>query len=147
MTELTTKTGSLIWYDGFSLAERVDRQTFFPNNALLLSENVIIPKANILQINKLGADVIGVGMKLNRNLTLAFTNVSGNGSYRVITSDDGINWDDVEMPRKKYQADANGKIYFMTNHFSYFALLSDVALIAPPSCSITISPSTVTNGS
>ncbi len=86
-------------------------------------------------------------MKLNQNVQLAFTNIMNSGSYRVITSDDGMSWSDVEFPGKTYQKDANNSISFPTNHFSYFALLSDLAVVPLPNCSMSISPATITNGS
>ncbi len=116
------------------------------DSALLIAENRNVPKSNIVQLNKIGADRIGVGMKLNKNVQLAFTNIMNSGSYRVITSDDGINWSDVEGTGQMYQPDFQRKISFQTDHFSYFALLADAPVTTPPTCSMNISPSNVQNG-
>ncbi len=105
-----------------------------------------IPRSNILRINKIGPDVRGIGLKLSQPVMLSFTNLTGSEKYRVITSEDGIIWNDVEQSGKLYQADKNGEITFQTNHFSYFALLADVPVVTPPNCSMTFTPTTIQNG-
>lgn len=145
-TGLTSRTPGMVWYWWFILWEKINRDTFWPTNALLTSENQLIPVANIAQVNKIGPDVIGMGMKLNQKLTLSFTNLSWSGKYRVISSQDGITWSDVEGTGQMYQPDFQGKISFQTDHFSYFALLADAPVTTPPTCSMNISPSSVQNG-
>jgi hypothetical protein len=86
-------------------------------------------------------------MKLNQNIMLRFVSVPTSDVYRVISSEDGIHWSDVEMPGKEYTRDQSGSISVSTNHLSYFALLSNTVTLPPPSCTLSATPTTLYNGS
>ena len=47
---------------------------------------------------KLGADVRGVGMKLNQSVGIEFSGLPVGEQYRAISSQDGVTWSDVELP-------------------------------------------------
>ena len=86
-------------------------------------------------------------MKLNQNIILRFVSVPTIDPYRVISSEDGIHWSDVEMSGREYVRDQSGTISVSTNHLSYFALLSNTSTLPPPSCTLIATPSTLYNGS
>lgn len=91
-------------------------------------------------------------MLLNQSIGLEFSGLKTADSYRIITSEDGITWTDLEMPNKEYIVSASGSIYAETNHFSYFALLNSLAVVNPPplplpSCTIDASVQNIQNGS
>lgn len=46
---------------------------------------------NVEKMVKIGADTLGVGMELNRPITVSVP-ATANQRYRVITSEDGLNW-------------------------------------------------------
>lgn len=146
VTELTSSSGNLIWNGGFILGERMNRDYFIPSNARIISDGTPVQKERVRSLMKIGADKLGVGMKLNQNVEIEFTNIEPNTGYRAITSEDGIHWSDMEAPGKEYQADGSGSILVPTDHFSYFALLGSTPTQAPPTCTMDLNPTTATNG-
>lgn len=98
---------------------------------------------NVAKIVKVGADTLGVGMELDRSVVLSFAGVAPSSEFRILRSEDGINW--VNQSVSNVFSDANGRLAFLTDSFSYFAAVS----IAPPpvpTCSVSASPTSVTNG-
>ncbi|GAB0174409.1 MAG: hypothetical protein HHAS10_02880 [Candidatus Altimarinota bacterium] len=147
VTDLTTTSGSLAWKGGFILGEKVDRDLFIPDNATIVSENKILQRESIISLIKIGADVRGIGMNLNQPIGLEFRSLIPKENYRVLTSQDGISWDDVESG-KSYTGSTNGSIYVETSHFSYFAVvLANGIIESIPTCTISASPVSVFNGS
>lgn len=141
VTGVTYFSGSTTWRGGFILGEKIEKDLFLPETAILVDDNRTLPRQNVSQIMKLGADRRGVGMQLNQSLGLEFTGLTPGLEYRVISSEDGIRWSDIELSGKKYSVDVSGSIIVMTNHFSYFALLSTANIIeAPPTCIISANP-------
>lgn len=84
-------------------------------------------------------------MKLNQNFILRFLSVPTDDAYRIISSEDGIQWTDVESPGKEYIRDQSGTISVPVGHLTYFALLSNTITLPPPTCTISVSPSTLYN--
>lgn len=96
VTELTSYSGNLSWNGGFILGELINRDLFVPSYAILHPENILLDRSRIARIIKFGADTLGIGMKLSRSMQIEFTGVPTTEKYRVITSEDGINWSDLE---------------------------------------------------
>lgn len=128
------------------MGEPINRDYFIPSNARIISDGTPVIRERVTGLTKIGADKLGVGMRLSQNVGIEFKNIEAHVAYRAITSEDGIHWSDVEYPGKEYEG-LSGSIVVPTNHFSYFALLSNTITIAPPSCTMNISPTTTTNGS
>lgn len=152
VTDITYISGSIAWRWWFILGDEVDASLFFPDTARMISDNAHIPAENIARIIKIGADRRWVGMQLNQAIGIEFWWLKTGESYRIITSEDGIIWSDIELLEKNYIADASGSIMAYTNHFSYFALLWSGAILTPPplplpSCSISANPPNIINGS
>lgn len=98
---------------------------------------------NVAKIVKVGADTLGVGMELDRSVVLSFAGVAPSAEFRILRSEDGINW--IDQSANNVFSDANGRLAFLTDSFSYFAAVS----IAPPpvpSCAVSATPTSVTNG-
>ena len=123
----------------------MNRDYFIPSNARIISDGTPVQKERVRSLMKIGADKLGVGMRLNQNIEIEFTNIENGTSYRAITSEDGIHWSDIEYPGKEYES-ISGSIIVPTNHFSYFALLSNTQTESPPSCTLNFNPTTITNG-
>jgi uncharacterized protein YgiM (DUF1202 family) len=148
VTELTYVSGSTTWRWGFILGENIDKAFFLPHTALLTFENRTLPHQNIVRLMKLGADQRWVGMKLNQSIGLEFSGLIPGDEYRVISSEDGIRWMDVESDGMKYAVNASGSLQANIDHFSYFALLSTANIVdILPTCTIVASPRNVLNGS
>ncbi len=145
--ELTTATGTMNWRWGFVFGQPIDKNLFIPSTATITSDGRNIPVQNISHLFRIGADLRWVWMKLNQRVSIEFSGVPLGERYRVISSQDGINWSDVESSGATYSPSLTGSITVSTDHFSYFALFAGSILIPPPSCTISISPNTVTNGS
>lgn len=145
VTELTSSSGNLTWNGGFILGELIDRDLFLPRNAVLLPNSELLDHTRVARLIKLGADKLWIGMKLSQSLRLEFTNVPSPEKYRVITSEDGVNWTDLEWSGSEYQRNAGGSIIVSTNHLSYFALLSQSVVIPAPTCTLTANPTSVYN--
>lgn len=148
VTELTSSSGTLTWNGGFLLGENVDKNTFIPQNATITNSGITLTKNQVTRLVKVGADKLGVGMILNQSVQVEFRNITDTGSYRVLSSEDGVNWSDVEGSGQEYQRDASGSIIVSTNHFSYFALVASTTLptVPAPSCTMSITPNTATDG-
>lgn len=140
VTTVTSASGSTKWHGGFVLGELVDPNSFISEEATLSGAKLL--GQNIERVARVGADILGVGMTLNRPVTIAIP-APVNMDYRVITSEDGLNWSPATAGI--INSGASGKVSFETTHFSYFALVSAVAPVAP-TCSITANNTNPLNG-
>jgi len=59
-------------------------------------------------------------MKLNQNIDISLPVNDTTKKYRVLRSEDGINWIDITSSDL---TPVNGKINFKTNHFTFFAVV------------------------
>jgi hypothetical protein len=132
--------------DLFSLKSSIVIISFHEMLSLSLMEQELIDQ-ELHVIIKIWADKLGIGMRLNQNIMLRFVSVPTSDAYRVISSEDGIHWIDVEIPGKEYTRDQSGSISVSTSHLSYFALLSNTVTLPPPSCTLSATPTTLYNGS
>lgn len=82
-------------------------------------------------------------MELSRSVTVTVP-VTANKEYRVITSEDGINWSSIASGALIASGSA-GRVSFDTLRFSYFALVLPTPIV-PPTCSISATPAQVMNG-
>lgn len=57
----------------------------------MTNDGTSVSTMNIEKMVKIGADTLGVGMELNRPITVSVP-ATANQQYRVITSEDGLNW-------------------------------------------------------
>jgi uncharacterized protein (DUF1501 family) len=148
VTSLTYTSGSTTWRGGFTLAEKIDKDLFIPTSAIIVPDNSSLQTSNITHLFKIGADLRWVWMNLNQNVWIEFSWLIASGSYRALSSQDGITWNDVESAGRLYTSSSTGSILVNTDHFSYFALLSMAnVVVTPPSCTISINPNSVLNGS
>ncbi len=137
-------SGSLTWNGGFVLGEEVDAGRFLSDRAVAVSDSAKLRSLNVAKIVKVGADTLGVGMELDRSVILSFTGVAPSSEFRILRSEDGIRW--IDQSASNVFSDANGRLAFATDSFSYFAA---VAIAPPPlpTCSVSATPASVTNGS
>lgn len=125
------------------MGEEVDAGRFLSDRAVTVSDSAKLRSLNVAKIVKVGADTLGVGMELDRSVVLSFTGVAPSSEFRVLRSEDGIRW--VDQSAGNVFSDANGRLAFLADSFSYFAAVS----IAPPpvpTCSVSATPSSVTDG-
>jgi hypothetical protein len=142
--KVQSSSGTTTWNGGFVLGDVADLGTFVSDGAKMTNDGTSISTMSIEKMVKIGADTLGVGMELNRPITVSVP-VTANKQYRVITSEDGLNWSLVGSG-SKLSSGAEGKLAFRTQRFSYFGLVVAPPAILP-SCSISASASQVTNGS
>jgi hypothetical protein len=96
---------------------------------------------------KVGPDTRGIGMRLNQSIGIEFRNLLPNEQYRVLTSVDGVSWNDVDGANPIYRADQTGIIVANTTDLGYFAVFSTANIVdIPPTCTITVNPRNVVNG-
>lgn len=145
VTELTSSGDGLVWNGWFILSEIINRDYFIPQEARIDSDGKKVERTRVAKLIKIWADKLGIGMKLNQNFMLRFLSVPTDDAYRIISSEDGIHWTDVESPGKEYIRDQNGTISVPVGHLTYFALLSNTITLPPPTCTISVSPSTLYN--
>lgn len=138
-----TQSGTSTWNGGFVLGDLIDPRTFISESAKITSDGAVLSAMNIEKIIKIGADTLGVGMELNKPITVTVP-ATANKEYRVITSEDGLNWSNVGSGAL-VPSGVSGKASFRTQKFSYFALVVPAPVI-PPSCSIVASTNQVMNG-
>lgn len=143
VTSVATQSGTSVWNGGFVLGDLIDPAQFISKDAKIASDGTLLSNMNIEQIAKVGADTLGVGMSLNQPVTLSIP-ATPNKVYRVITSEDGLNWSTVGA-NSDVSSGTNGKVSFNTQNFSYFALVLPTPIV-PPTCTITASSIAVTNG-
>ncbi|MDQ1343807.1 MAG: hypothetical protein QG650_527 [Patescibacteria group bacterium] len=138
-----TASGTLTWNGGFVLGETVDPSLFLSERALAMSGNTALRSMNVAKIIKVGADVLGIGMELDRSVTLSFAGLAPSSEFRILRSEDGVAW--VDQRPSSVFSDATGRIAFDTDAFSYFAAVS-VTPPPVPTCTVTATPSSVTDG-
>ena len=118
----------------------LDSPSFFPKNATLSGN--LISRYTLYKAFHMGADTLGVGMDLNRAITVQVANLTPNQSYKIATSDNGTTWTD--LTGSGVTADTDGTVSFRTGHLGYFAVISG-SIIQAPTCTIqadTVSPLT-----
>ncbi len=138
VTSVVSASGSIRWHGGYILGELIDPSVFVSEKATLSGAS--LSAMNIEKIARVGADTLGVGMRLSQNVTLSFP-VNTVTPYRILSSEDGLNWSELAPS----VTPVNGRVSFSTPHFSLFAAVSTVAPL-PPSCTISASNTTPMNG-
>ncbi len=138
-----TASGTAVWNGGFLLGETVDPETFLSSDAVAVSGSTALRSMGIAKIVKVGADALGVGMELDRSVTLSFSGVSPSSEYRILRSEDGLSW--IDQTGSTVFSDAAGRLSFDTSNFSYFAAVSAVPP-PPPTCTVAVSMASVTDG-
>ncbi len=123
------------------LGDSIDPSRFVSQDAKLVSDGTPLSDINVSKIVKIGADVLGVRMDLNRPVRISIS-ANPQTEYRVLASEDGLSWS-VVGSGGTYVSDGSGSVAFETDHFSYFALTLPPAA---PTCTITATPAQVTNG-
>ncbi len=58
VTDLTYISGSTTWRGGFILGDQINKDLFIPDTAILVSDNITLPRQNITHLFKIGADVL-----------------------------------------------------------------------------------------
>ncbi len=139
-----TASGTLTWNGGFVLGENVDPSRFLSDRAVTSSGGTMLRSMNVAKIVKIGADTLGVGMELDRSVVVSFSGMAPSSEFRILRSEDGINW--VDQMNSTTFSNASGRLAFATDKFSYFAAVSVVPPPAP-TCTVSANPASVTNGS
>lgn len=141
ITSLSSSSGSIKWYGGFVIGERMDAPGFIPENAYLEEDNLPVKNFTINNIVRVGSDALGVGMQLSKDVQITMSGSAANTPYYLLTSEDGIKWHrQVPTP---VTSDIDGNVTFDTNHFSLFALAE---VPTQPLCEMSADQSTVTDG-
>lgn len=138
-----TASGTLTWNGGFVLGENVDPSRFLSDRAVTSSGSTSLRSMNVAKIVKIGADTLGVGMELDRNVVVSFSDMAPSSEFRILRSEDGINW--VDQSNSTTFSNASGRLAFATDKFSYFAAVS---VVPPPvpTCTVSATPASVTDG-
>lgn len=138
-----TASGTQVWNGGFVLGENVDPSRFLSDRAVTSSGGTTLRSMNVAKIVKIGADTLGVGMELDRSVVVSFSGMAPSSEFRILRSEDGINW--VDQSNSTTFSNASGRLAFATDKFSYFAAVS---VVPPPvpTCTVSATPATVTDG-
>ncbi|MDD2907278.1 MAG: DUF1800 family protein [Candidatus Gracilibacteria bacterium] len=113
----SSSTGT-IWNGGFVVPQEINKEYFLAKNSNYNGE--LLSKYTIDKIIKVGADQLGVGMKLNKNVTIKIPNLDVSKNYTVLSSEDGINW--IRENNSRISKNG-GNLDLIVNHFTYFALV------------------------
>lgn len=83
------------------------------------------------KIIKVGADTLGIRMRLNQPVTINVSGMTSTLPYAILRSEDGMVWSSIGTSTA-----TGGNISFPTDTFSYFALVSSAPatppIITPP---------------
>ncbi len=109
---------SWVWNGRFVLWDEIDKSNIFSSWAITSSWE-LLKNLWVSKIIKIWADTLGISMKLNREVDIELTNLWTWKYYKVLSSDDLVNW--TYLP--SFMTDLDWKWSFKTNHFSYFALI------------------------
>lgn len=124
-TFIDTLTNSWVWNWGFVLPNFINKNEFITKNATFSWSSLKnLPIENILQI---WSDTLGVWMKLNQNVKISIPILSSSWTYKIITSEDWINWTEVNNITQNWN-----NLSFNTDHFSYYALYNTKNTITTP---------------
>lgn len=138
ISKLSTPTPTT-WNGWFLIPKEVNKDTFLTE--LSTFSGTTLKNYYVDSIVKVGADVLWVGMELSQNVTLSIPVKNTSKKYRILRSEDGINWIDISL---QDLTPANGKIEFQTNHFTFFAVV-DVTppVVVPPVVNPPVNPPVV----
>lgn len=106
------------WNWTFSLPELIDKNIFIKNDIIYENKNLLNSK--IIKLLKVWSDSLWVKMNLNKKVDIEINNIDTSKYYKVIYSNDWINWNKVDD--SDLIKDEN-KIIIKTNHFTIFAIL------------------------
>lgn len=115
--KLNSKNWEKIWNWGFILPKFINKDLFLSEESKINSTN--LNRLNIENIVKVWADTLWVGMDLNKEVQIKVPLTNSSKNYTVITSQDWINWAELNNQIQKNWNELN----FKTNHFSYFAIV------------------------
>lgn len=124
-TFIDTLTHSWVWNWGFVTPKFIKKQEFITKNAVFSWSS--LKNLHIENILKVWSDVLWVWMKLNQNVKISLPILSSTWTYKVITSEDWINWIEVNNVIQNWN-----NLSFNTNHFSYFALYNTKNITTTP---------------
>lgn len=125
ITSLTSSSGSLAWSGGFILGEAVTPSNFLARGATIVGSGILTAD-RIARMIKIGADVLGVGMRLNKSVSIEVGGLTASTRYDLVSSEDGIAW--TRHGSGSITADLSGKARFDTDHFTYFAFVTPVVV-------------------
>lgn len=116
-------SSSWAWNGWFILPKILNKDEFLADDAYYKLGNIIWGKLktdfSIDSIVKIGADVNGIGMKLNQKVGVSIPVNNVYDDYTILTSEDGLVWTDLANANTTFTW---GKVSFTTDHFSYFAV-------------------------
>ncbi|NDK07809.1 DUF1800 family protein [Candidatus Gracilibacteria bacterium] len=118
-TSISTLTNSGVWNGGFVLPKFINKNEFFSEESVFNGQK--LKNLNVEKLLKVGADTLGVGMQLNQDVKIEIPVSNTTGTYKIVTSEDGLNW--TELARKNETVLSGSTLGFYTNKFSYFALV------------------------
>lgn len=124
VTSLVSSSGTITYNGGFILGESVPLNAFVPSYATITGSGAF-PLDRMQKLVKVGADMLGVGMRLNQGVTLEVSGLPVSQTLDVVSSEDGIAW--AKVGSGTVSTDTAGTARFGTDHFSYFAFLSQTA--------------------
>lgn len=126
ITHVTSSSGTTLWNGDFIAPRKINKKHFLRKNAQF--NGLEFSKMNIDSLVKVGAWNIGVGMKLNKKVTLDIPTTLVWKTFTVLSSEDGLVW--TAIPASDLTQEA-GKIKVKTDHFSYFIVVESDSSGAP----------------
>ena len=124
-TSISTLTNSWIWNWWFIIPKFINKNEFLSEDSIFGSNK--LKELNIENILKVWADTLWVWMKLNQNVIFTLPINNQNSTYKVLTSEDWLNWREIQNVTK-----SGNNIIFSTNHFSYFAIYDATQIVVNP---------------
>ncbi|MDD5213258.1 MAG: DUF1800 family protein [Candidatus Gracilibacteria bacterium] len=140
-TYIDRLSGSGTWNGRFVLGDILDKNIIFSSGATTNSGEKL-RDLTVDKLIKIGADTIGVGLKLDRNINVEVSGLKTSTNYRVVSSEDLQNWTYMTG----ITSDSTGKANFSTNHFTYFALIDTTPVVVPVIPPVVVNPPVSSGG-
>ncbi len=118
-TSISSLTNSWVWNWGFMLPKFINKNEFFSEESVFNWQK--LKNLNVEKLLKVWADTLWVWMQLNQDVKIEIPVTNTAWTYKIVTSEDGINW--TELARKNDTVLSGSTLSFYTNKFSYFALV------------------------
>lgn len=124
-TSISTLTNSWIWNWWFIIPHFIKKEEFFSEKSIFNWEK--LKNLNVESLMKVWADTLWIWMKLNQNVWIELPVKEQNWQYKIISSEDWINWIEINNSFLTWSF-----LKFQTDHFSYFALVKQWVLDSVP---------------
>ncbi len=118
-------SNNLVWNWWFLLPKEINVWENIADN--IMYSWSLLKNYNVEKLVKIWSDVLWLWMNLWQKVVISLPVNKNTWKYRVLVSEDLQNWSEIPNVIK-----SEAKIYFATNHFSYFAVYNEADVVVPP---------------